>query len=72
MTIIAHDSNERAKVPLCDSTGRIYVIPGSQAHDMWFEAEDDNIPGGRTPQLVVCLNYVWDAGNSKWVRMTQP
>lgn len=36
------------------------------------DVDDDDIAKDQRVQIVICLNYVWDAGNSKWVRMTQP
>ena len=37
-----------------------------------MEDDDNDIASGKEVQVVICLNYVWDAGNTKWVRMTQP
>jgi len=37
-----------------------------------IETDDNDIAGGSNVQIVICLNYVWDAVNTKWVRMTQP
>lgn len=37
-----------------------------------FENDDDDIANSQRTLLVICLNYVYDAANTKWVRMTQP
>jgi len=36
------------------------------------DTDDDNIAAAQVVQIVINLNYVWDAGATKWVRMTQP
>lgn len=36
------------------------------------DTDDDDVAKDQVVQVVICLNYVWDAGNTKWVRMTQP
>lgn len=37
-----------------------------------IELDDDNISTGGRTLMVICLNYVYDAGGQNWVRMTQP
>ncbi len=34
--------------------------------------DDNAVAKDQVVQVVICLNYVWDAGNTKWIRMTQP
>jgi len=41
-------------------------------HAAIAEKDDDNVTKELTTIVVINLNYVWDAGNTKWVRMTQP
>jgi len=57
---------------LVDADGRPYVILTDGADEPIFEADDDNIASAQTTIVVINLNYVWDAANTKWVRMTQP
>ena len=60
-------------MPSGDVTARkIFVKPTDGTNDFLTDTDDDNIASGQIPQLVINLNYVWDAGNTKWVRMTQP
>ena len=57
---------------LVDTSGRPYVILTDGTDEPIFEADDDNIASAQTTIVVINLNYVWDAANTKWVRMTQP
>ena len=66
------DSNEDVHPILVDASGRPYVILTDGTDEPIFEADDDNITSAQTTIVVINLNYVWDAGNTKWVRMTQP
>jgi len=50
----------------CDANKSLEVVSTDT------DTDDDDIASGSTRQTVICLNYVWDAVNSKWVRMTQP
>ncbi len=36
------------------------------------DTDDGEVGQNQAVQVVICLNYVWDAGNTKWIRMTQP
>jgi len=58
-----------------DPDGNVYVVlkDGTDNTNLGrFEADDDNIGTATDRQTVICLNYVWDAVNIRWVRMTQP
>lgn len=41
-------------------------------HPALATKDDGDITKELTTIVVINLNYVWDAGNTKWVRMTQP
>lgn len=66
------DSNDDIHPILTDSGGRQYIILTDGTAVPIFEDDDDNIAKDQTTIVVICLNYVYDAGNTKWVRMTQP
>jgi len=58
-----------------DDDGNVYVIlkdGTDNANVGRFEADDDNIGTATKRLAVINLNYVWDAVNIRWVRMTQP
>jgi len=48
------------------------VTSGDKVLRALADTDDDNISGGNNTIVVINLNYVWDAANTKWVRMTQP
>ena len=52
------------------------IIAGVDGNDVVHvaiaEKDDDDVTKELTTIVVINLNYVWDAGNTKWVRMTQP
>ena len=37
-----------------------------------IDTDDGDVAAAQEVQIVINLNYVWDAANTKWVRMTQP
>ena len=56
-----------------DTVGRAgFVKLTDGTHSQSWEKEDGSYAKDGYHMIVVCLNYVWDAVNSKWVRMTQP
>ena len=66
------DANDIVHPILVDADGRPYVILTDGTNDIVFDTDDDDIAKDQVPQLIICLNYVYDAVNTKWVRMTQP
>ena len=60
------------KVKLTDGTNDLSVDSDANIPKMAADTDDDGVDGGQKTLLVVCLNYVWDSGQGKWVRMTQP
>ena len=51
--------------------GKVYVTNGT---DTSIIATSDGADIANTNKclVVICLNYVWDASNTKWIPMTQP
>lgn len=47
-------------------------VQGVQIDDTITETDDNDIAKDQETLVVINLNYVWDAANTKWVRMTQP
>ena len=37
-----------------------------------IDTDDGDVAKDKEVQVVICLNYVWDSVNEKWIRMTQP
>lgn len=37
-----------------------------------IDTDDGDVAKNQEVQVVINLNYVWDAVGEKWVRMTQP
>ena len=75
MVVIAQDANKIARRLLVTSTGRVGVAGDngtSTPISFKVDTDDDNIAAAQVVQIVINLNYVWDAGATKWVRMTQP
>ena len=66
MVVIAEDSSNVPKLLVVDANGNLKVVQPLSG------ADDNDISSGSTTSVVICLNYVWDSVNSKWVRMTQP
>jgi len=66
------DASNEVQPILIDSSGRPYVILTDGTNEPIFETDDDNIAKDQTTIVVINLNYVYDAINTKWVRMTQP
>ena len=48
------------------------VDENNAVHAAIAEKDEDDVTKELTTIVVINLNYVWDAGNTKWVRMTQP
>ncbi len=66
------DSNANVQPILVDADGRPYVILTDGTNEPIFETDDDDIAKDQITIVVINLNYVYDAVNTKWVRMTQP
>ena len=66
------DASNEVQPILIDSSGRPYVILTDGTNEPIFETDDDNIAKDQITIVVINLNYVYDAVNTKWVRMTQP
>lgn len=66
------DSNKYIHPVLVDSSGRQYVIPTDGTNNILFDTDDAVIAKEQVAQVVICLNYVWDAVNTQWIPMTQP
>ena len=66
------DSGDNVHPILVDADGRPYVILSDGTNDALFETDDDDIAKDQITIVVINLNYVYDAVNTKWVRMTQP
>ena len=66
------DSNANVHPILVDANGRPYVILTDGTNEPIFETDDDDIAKDQITIVVINLNYVYDAVNTKWVRMTQP
>lgn len=77
------DSNGRPYIILDDGSGNtqpagdvtarpVFVKMTDGSNDAIIELDDDNISTGGRTLMVICLNYVYDAGGQNWVRMTQP
>lgn len=65
-------SDNIIKPILVDSSGRPYVILTDGTNVPIFEEDDGVIAKEQTTIVVINLNYIWDAGNTQWVPMTQP
>jgi hypothetical protein len=51
----------------------IIAIDGSNiAKFLKIDTDDAAVAKGQEAQLVICLNYVFDAATDKWIPMTQP
>ena len=48
------------------------VDENGTVHAAIAEKDEDDVTKELTTIVVINLNYVWDAANTKWVRMTQP
>ena len=66
------DTNKNVYPILTDSSGRQYVIPTDGTNNILFDTDDAVIAKEQVAQVVICLNYVWDAANTQWIPMTQP
>lgn len=49
------------------------VKPGAspqynEVHPIKIDLDDDDIADSQNMQVVICLQYVYDVANSKWVR----
>ena len=66
------DVSDEVHPILVDADGRPYVILSDGTNEPIFETDDDDIAKDQITIVVINLNYVYDAVNTKWVRMTQP
>lgn len=66
------DSSGNVYPILTDTNGRPYVVLTDGTDEPIFEADDNDIAKDQITIVVINLNYVYDAANTKWVRMTQP
>jgi len=67
--------DQKVKPIQVDADGNIYVVLKDGTDNSLvgrFEADDDNIGTATNRLTIINLNYVWDAVNIRWVRMTQP
>jgi len=48
------------------------VDENGTVHAAIAEKDENDVTKELTTIVVINLNYVWDAVNTKWVRMTQP
>ncbi len=48
------------------------VDENNAVHAAIAEKDENDVTKELTTIVVINLNYVWDAANTKWVRMTQP
>ena len=67
--------DQKIKPIQVDVDGNVYVILKDGTNNALvgrFEADDDNIGTSTNRLTIINLNYVWDAVNIRWVRMTQP
>lgn len=44
------------------------VASGNVVHPLRIDRDDDDIADSQNVQIVICLQYVYDVANSKWVR----
>ena len=72
MVVSGVDSSKNVYPIRVDSNGRPYVILTDGTDVAIFEEDDADIAKEQTTIVVINLNYVYDAANTKWVRMTQP
>ena len=69
------DPDEDVKPIQVDANGNIYVVLKDATDNTnvgRFEEDDNNIGTATDRLTVIVLNYVYDAVNLRWVRMTQP
>ena len=66
------DGSDEVHPILVDADGRPYVVLSDGTNEPIFETDDDDIAKDQITIVVINLNYVYDAVNTKWVRMTQP
>jgi hypothetical protein len=72
-TYVLVDDGNGHTMPAMDANGRPGFIKLTDGTNEAKCARDGGTTaGGANHLVVICLNYVWDAGNSEWKRMTQP
>lgn len=68
MIVKGVESNEKVHPILVDANGNQKVIPTDGTDAFLIEIDDADIAGAQKMQVVICLQYVYDAANTKWVR----
>ena len=67
--------DQKVKPIQVDADGNVYVILKDGTDNSLvarFEADDNNIGTATNRLTVICLNYVYDAVNLRWIRQLAP